>query len=409
LGALVESTVVGLSVIRLGRRRRWRAAGTLLASSVGARLAVPDTGSTIGVGAAYGLGRVVPAWRVPLLGLSAIPQRGRRFPAWMTALGGAMTAVAVADYIADRRGRPVNRRRTVAVVVNVNSGSPHLARRAVRSLRRQPLDLTKIIRTTGPGLSNALREASDSLPRGGVLAVAGGDGTVGRAASYAANSGHSLAILPTGTGNDVARSLGVPLNPEEAVDLVVNAKAGPIDLAVTASGSFAHAATVGMTADFARRVRDIRGWRRPLLYPLHAWHAWRDRRPLEVEVVVDGRPLATPAAPYQIAIVNAPRLGGRIGVTLPGSAVDDGLLDAVISHRHAARHTVETLTTFLRASKVRCWPGAVTAVGRVVEIRGRTLYTASLDGEPVAATPLYTRVEAGCCRVIRPLSRTRPR
>jgi diacylglycerol kinase family enzyme len=219
-----------------------------------------------------------------------------------------------------------------------------------------------------------------------------------------------LAILPTGTGNDVARSLGVPLSPEEAADLVVGTAPRPMDLGVVTEGqSFAHAATVGMTADFAQRVRDVRGWRRPMVYPVRAWRAWRDRQPLDVEVIVDGQPLALPFPPYQVAVVNAPRLGGRIGMTLPGSAVDDGLLDAVISYRQALRHTAETLSRFMGAGSVRRWPGATVAAGRVIEICTPTPKTVALDGEPVAATPLRTGVKAHCCWVIRPPARERRR
>ena len=141
---------------------------------------------------------------------------------------------------------------------------------------------------------------------------------MGLAASRAADSGRILAIVPTGTGNDVARSMGLPLSPEEAVDLIAETEPAAVDLGVTEHGSFAHAASVGMIADFATRVRDTCGWRRPLVYPFRAWQSWRAHKRLDLEVLVDGHHVITSGTPYQVAVVNAPRLGGRIGVSLPG-------------------------------------------------------------------------------------------
>jgi diacylglycerol kinase (ATP) len=417
--SILEVSVVAMAVVRLTWRGRWRAASTVSAAWAGAEIGTrvwPARARGVGVGAAYGLGRIAPPWRIPLLAVTATLEalnsdssRGvvPNASSWLSGLGGAMAAVAIADWLADRRPRSAPPRQ-VAVVVNVNSGSPHLARRAVRALRRQPLDIVGIQRTTGPGLADALDRALATLAPDGILAVAGGDGTVGKGAAAAGRARRTVAILPTGTGNDVARSLGLPLSPEEAVDLIAETEPSPMDLGITDDGSFAHAATVGMTADFAERVRDVKGWRRPVMYPLKAWQTWRDRRPLAVEVVVDGRSVVTPTNPYQVAVVNAPRLGGRIGVTLPGSAVDDGLLDAVLSHREALRDVARSLSSLMRAGTARRWPGAIIAEGQVVEVRSVTPLIVSLDGEPVSHTPLRAHVQAQACSVIRP-SRTRQR
>jgi diacylglycerol kinase (ATP) len=405
--------VAATAVIRLSKRGRGRAALTVLASWTGARFGSrlrSGRGRSAGVGAAYGLGRIAPPWRVPLLAATAVVQMrrsdlskeaGSSTRGWLCDLGGAMAGVAISEWLADRRPRPGPRRRVV-VVVNVNSGSPHLARRALRALRRQPIDVVGVHKTTGSGLIDTFDRALGALDPDGIFAVAGGDGTVGLATAQAGKSNRTIAILPTGTGNDVARSLGVPLSPEEAVDLLVATPATPIDLGQTDDGSFAHAASVGMSAEFAARVRHVKGWRRPIVYPAQAWQTWRDRRPLAVEVVVDGKPVMTPVNLYQVAVVNAPRLGGRIGVTLRSSAPDDGLLDTVLSHGSAWRDTVRTLTSLMRAGRTRQWPGATIVEGQVVEIRGRTPLIASLDGEAAFSTPLRARVQAGACSVIRP-------
>ncbi len=419
---LVSGSIVLFGLGRLVKEKRWRALGTFCAANIGGQLSVRGgcpSWRLSAASAAYGIGRVVPSWRVPLLLAAGMLEArtalrsGRSTKEGLTAficgLAGAMLAVAVAEEAADRRPRPSSGRQ-VAMVINIHSGSPHLARRAVRALRRQPVEIVSIVRTTGAGLGRALTESLASLPAEGILVAAGGDGTVGRAAFEAGNAGRTLAIVPTGTGNDVARSLGLPLSPEEAIDLVATADPVPMDLGTTGSGSFAHAATYGMTADFAQRIRDIRGWRRPLVYPLRAWQAWRGRTPLSIRILVDGQPLVAPSAAFQVAIVNAPRLGGRIGIPLPGSAVDDGLLETIVSYRGALRLTAAGLIR-LMFGNVDQRRGATIAAGKVVEVRSDTPLIVSLDGEPcvTSTTSLRASVRTPGCYVLRSRQFTRHR
>lgn len=57
-----------------------------------------------------------------------------------------------------------------------------------------------------------LRVAVGSAPHGATIAVAGGDGTIGTAAAILTTRDNPLAILPAGTGNDIARALAIPLD-----------------------------------------------------------------------------------------------------------------------------------------------------------------------------------------------------
>jgi diacylglycerol kinase family enzyme len=295
------------------------------------------------------------------------------------------------------------------MVINADSGSSRLARRGLRALRREPVELMSVEQTGADELAAALRRATDRLGPEGVLVVAGGDGTVGTAAEIIAQTRHVLAIIPTGTGNDVARSLQIPLSPEEAAGTVARGSIAAMDLGTTSAGRFAHAMTVGMTCRFADLVRDERGWRRPLRYPVCAYRAWRDRRPLAIDLQIDGRRVATEQPPFQIAIVNAPRLGGRIGVDLPGARVDDGVLHLVVLSSGALRHIIGALAHLLRAGVQRAPRRALVVGGSSFQLQTQVPETVSLDGEPIAATPLVAEVLAGACHVVVPVSTSRPR
>lgn len=145
------------------------------------------------------------------------------------------------------------------------------------------------------------------------MAVAGGDGTVGAAAAALTHTDRVLGILPAGTGNDIADRSASPCPARGAAAAVAGGVEQVVDLGATGAGWFAHAAAVSVSVGFAARVSSVRGWRRPLAYPLAALRAWRIRQPLDVAVVVDGGPMALSGPPVQVTIVNAPRVGGPLG------------------------------------------------------------------------------------------------
>jgi diacylglycerol kinase family enzyme len=99
----------------------------------------------------------------------------------------------------------------VALVYNLTAGggvSPEHLERSIRAAGHE----VAYVEQNRPDLRRAHQERVD------VIAVAGGDGTVGRAAVALAGSGVPLAILPQGTANNIARSLGVQGSPEELME-----------------------------------------------------------------------------------------------------------------------------------------------------------------------------------------------
>jgi diacylglycerol kinase family enzyme len=278
----------------------------------------------------------------------------------------------------------------------------------LRALRLEPVELVSVDRVHAAELVAALARATGGLTPGGRLVAAGGDGTIGRAAAWAAHQDVQLAVLPTGTGNDIARSVGIPLYPEEAAAVAARGDVRCMDLVETNLGTFAHAAGLGMVAEFAAATRDTKGWRRPLVYPYRSWQAWHRRSRLEVEVTVDGELLPFPSLPLEIAVVNAPRVGGRVGVTLPGARADDGLVDVIGLYRGAGRQAISGMAHYLRVRAEFSPAGAIVRRGRSVDIRSTTPETVSLDGEPAGATErLHVEVSPRACAVVVPAPRQR--
>ena len=256
------------------------------------------------------------------------------------------------------------------------------ARSPWRLLERAGLRVAEQIRVEE---LDAHRRAGKPWRKGDYRAViaAGGDGTVGTTASAVAESGVPLGILPMGTSNNIARALGIPLDPVAAAAIIAGGVPAAIDAGqVTPAGGeaqadlvparrnwlarllrhsarnehradranslyFLHAATVGLNVEFARlaTARSRRAALGGLTYPASSFEALLHLRPIAVSVRLSGAVVrkgsAGPAAEsgaelllagdvLQLAVVNSPVFGGVLNLRLPGVDAHDHLLDVVL-------------------------------------------------------------------------------
>jgi diacylglycerol kinase (ATP) len=190
-------------------------------------------------------------------------------------------------------------------------------------------DGLEVIRSDGPADLEAqarrIAEAGDER-----LLVAGGDGTLHHAIRGLAGSETALGIIPFGSGNDFARALNVPLEPEAALRHALDSPIRRIDLGRVDGEPFACVASLGFDAEaagVAHRTRLVRGrW----LYPyavartLLAFRAPRLRIETE-EGGFEGEAMLAAAA-------NTPCYGGGMQIA-PDARLDDGLLDLVVVER----------------------------------------------------------------------------
>ncbi|MCG6497699.1 diacylglycerol kinase family protein [Kitasatospora sp. A2-31] len=178
--------------------------------------------------------------------------------------------------------------------------------------------------------------AADAVTAGADLVVAcGGDGTVTACSHALAGTGVALAIAPCGTGNLLARNLGLPSDPARALADALDGGPRRIDLAL-ADGDGIPATVVSAMAgigldaatmaDTSRSAKDRLGW--PAYLPPLVRHLG-DRRMRLTITLDDGRPIHRRAAMALIGNVGALQGGIRL---LPGARPDDGLLDLVLLH-----------------------------------------------------------------------------
>lgn len=256
----------------------------------------------------------------------------------------------------------------------------------------------EVVRTTTPAdLIGALDRRSGRLP-----VVAGGDGSLHLlvAALLARDelAGTAVGLVPLGTGNDVARALGLPLDPAAAAAVLVHGRSRPLDLVVDDTGAIVlNAVHLGIGAVAARdgsRLKPVLG---PLAYQVGGVLAgvrsrgWPLRVELDGVVVADRRLL-------QVGVGNGPSIGGGTAL-FPGARHDDGVLHVVTSadtgrvaragYGRALRHGrhIERTAVQLRA-------------GRNVTVSGAEV-PSNTDGEiGVLAATRSWRIERAAWRLV---------
>ena len=215
-----------------------------------------------------------------------------------------------------------------AVVVNAEAGTAEeeAVDRAVAVLAGH--GPTRVLRAEG---TDVLAEVGDDR-----LVVAGGDGSVHAVVARLHADGRlgdtPLALVPLGTGNDLARGVGIPLDPAEAAERAATGAPRPQDLLVDdAGGIVVNAVHGGIGADAAARSEGLKDRLGALAYPAGAVAEGLTARGWSLTIEVDGSPLDLPGDRVLLAgIGNGPSIGGGTRL-FPGARTDDGLLDVVVS------------------------------------------------------------------------------
>ncbi len=160
-----------------------------------------------------------------------------------------------------------------------------------------------------------------------VVAV-GGDGTFCEVAEGMHQAeGGTLALIPRGTGNDTARTLGVPIPIEEAAAMIAAGRTREVDLMEVDGHVVLNAIGIGLTGDINRRAAKVKIVRGIAVYLVTAM----------VSLVRFSSPRITLETPDQrfdgemtiLAVHNGPTTGGGFNLT-PAAVPDDGLLDATL-------------------------------------------------------------------------------
>ncbi|WP_456600604.1 diacylglycerol/lipid kinase family protein [Blastococcus sp. SYSU DS0616] len=288
----------------------------------------------------------------------------------------------------------------VAVLVSPAAGRGRaraVARAVLDALREEGLAPRVLAATTRP---DAERQAAVAVDGGARAVVAiGGDGAAHAGLQAVAGTPVPLAVVPAGTGNDLALALAVPTDPVAAAraaagDLLAG-RARAVDAGRTAGRWWATVLCCGFDSavtDRANRLRWPRGRRR---YDVAVLAELARLRPYEVMLTLDGVARTLPAT--MVAVGNTAWYGGGLRMC-PGADVADGLLDVTVVGVVSRRELVRTKPRLADGTHVHHPAVTVHRAARVeLACAGVSTYA---DGELVAPLPVVSECVPGALRVV---------
>jgi YegS/Rv2252/BmrU family lipid kinase len=246
-------------------------------------------------------------------------------------------------------------------------------------------------------VGHARELATAAVTQGARLVMAwGGDGTINEVASALAFSDVALGIIPAGSGNGLARELGVDPRPAVAIADALAAEARLIDVGEIEGRLFVNIAGIGVDAFVASRFSLAR--RRGFLgYVGLTASALVTYVPTDYRITAGGT--RVDARAILVTIANSAQFGNGARIA-PGARVDDGLLDLVVLEERWRLVTLTQLPRLFNGTVDRMRGCTIQRI-REVTVEADQPMTFHVDGEPVVGgTRLRALVHPGALRVV---------
>ena len=292
------------------------------------------------------------------------------------------------------------------VIINPTAGGG----RALRSvpwvrerLARRPEARLEL--TGRPGDAESLAAGAARRGHDRVIAI-GGDGTVQEVVNGLLSAGEpaTMGIVPLGSGNDLARSLGLPAELASAWRFAIGHATRRIDVARARNGAgaerwFASAGGVGFDAQVAAAMSERRGWQAGragyLVTTLTELRRFENR---SIRLTIDGA--TEPANVLFVAIANGAYYGGGMRIA-PDAVLDDERLDICVVGDISRLTVLRQLPNLYRGTHVS-HPAVSMRSGAIIEADGDPDTLIHLDGEPFGGLPLQVTISHRALAVAAP-------
>jgi YegS/Rv2252/BmrU family lipid kinase len=278
--------------------------------------------------------------------------------------------------------------RSAALFVNAKSRKGrHLFREACRLLREAGIELSsaEAIRNPATLPGHVKRAVEGGAP---MVIVGGGDGSISCSVDHVVGSDTIFAVLPLGTANSFARTLGIPLDLPGAVAVIASGRRRRIDLGMIDGDYFANCATIGIAPQIAETVpHGLKAWLGRPGYLL--WAARQLIRFRAFRLTVGEGEAAETFDAVEVRIANGPFHGGV--ELVDEAAVDSGSIVVQVVTGETRRHLVKNwVLSVLRHSARQRTTREFS--GQAIRIATDPPLPISIDGEVLAKTPVTARI-----------------
>jgi YegS/Rv2252/BmrU family lipid kinase len=292
----------------------------------------------------------------------------------------------------DAEGTPL------ALLVN-----PHSAHgRTLKLLPRleRALDARRVVfrvertRDLDDGVERALRAAE----AGEAPVVLSGDGLIGAVGGALAGSETPLGIVPGGRGNDLARVLGIPGDPEDAAAILAAGRTRRIDVGEANGRRFLGIVSVGFDSEANRRANETKWLRGNLVYAYAGVRTLIGWKPARFTICVGEE--SRRASGYSISVANSRAFGGGMFIA-PEAELDDGEFDVVSVGEVGKLRFLSNLPKVFKGTHVEQDEVRVFRTSRL-ELSASRPFPVYADGEHLTDLPVSLRVLPRCLSVIAP-------
>jgi diacylglycerol kinase (ATP) len=286
----------------------------------------------------------------------------------------------------------------VALVVNPVSGKRRGERIADDAERLLESRGHQIDRLQGDDGQHAREQLAKAIETGvDTVVVVGGDGALHDLLPVLADRDLTVGLLPAGTGNDTARSLGIPTkDPTAATSILLGVHTRDLDLAQTGPDEYVVTVVAsGFDSKVNERANAMTWPRGNQRYNLAIVAELREFEPLAFTITLDGETIEREA--MLVAVGNGPSFGGGLRIC-EGASMDDGLLDVVIINPVSKPRLLWVFPKLYRGTHVTL-PEFERHRVREVTLSSPGI-VAYGDGERLGPLPMTSTVRPGALRML---------
>jgi YegS/Rv2252/BmrU family lipid kinase len=245
---------------------------------------------------------------------------------------------------------------------------------------------------------HAVELALAAADSGELPVVMSGDGLVGAVGGALVGTGVPLGIIPGGRGNDLARVLGIPSEPEGAVAVLAEGNTRLIDVGEANGRRFLGIASAGFDSECNRIANEVRLVRGNLVYAYSVPRALVAWKPARFTLRIGDESLRFSG--YSVAAANSSTFGGGMRVA-PDASLEDGEFDVVMINDVGKWRYLTNLPKVFKGTHVDNEEVRVLRAARL-ELSASRPFAVYADGEHITDLPASLRVLPEALSVVAP-------